>query len=632
MKYLFLAFLLISLSGNAQDLGVILDSALQSGEKQQYFFSEAKKLIKNNKDKADYLFALHRYHSIRNERDSMLLIEKELIPLLDSFSDRIRKSNVYERIAYYYESAGLYDQAIQYYLLAVEEILPTKRAELISDLYRSLSQVHRLFKDYDKAVFYGKKAFEAVESEGDKFLTYKSRALNIIGAAFSEMKLPDSTVYYYNKVLEFIPALDSMTVAPTIVNAGYAYLLKGDIEKARRFTKAGLKLYEKTDNDYAKAVIFINLGMIENGAKDYPLALALLDSGIVYTEKSQYAELYTWIYDEQSKIYKATGNYPKAISSMENLLGIKDSLFVSERAKVAKDLEIKFQTALKDQEIKEREAEILEKEQRLQRVLILTFLLMVIVSLLVTVHFLNKNRFKKKQQILQKEKELSIKEAYLHAALESQETERKRFAQDLHDGFGQLISALQLNILQIRNKTNLEEKLITVERSELILKEMHSEIRNIAFNLMPATLIRSGLKEAISEFAHRIHTSGAVKVETYTHGLEERLSEMQEISLYRVIQEWVNNILKYAEATSITIQLVRHEDEVSIMIEDDGKGFDPAILEKGKGNGWRNIQSRLQRISATWELDSQLNRRGSTLLISLPLPSKEQLKAIQQEK
>jgi signal transduction histidine kinase len=416
------------------------------------------------------------------------------------------------------------------------------------------------------------------------------------------------------------------------VNAGYAYLLKGDIEKARRFTKAGLKLYEKTDNDYAKAVIFINLGMIENGAKDYPLALALLDSGIVYTEKSQYAELYTWIYDEQSKIYKATGNYPKAISSMENLLGIKDSLFVSERAKVAKDLEIKFQTALKDQEIKEREAEILEKEQRLQRVLILTFLLMVIVSLLVTVHFLNKNRFKKKQQILQKEKELSIKEAYLHAALESQETERKRFAQDLHDGFGQLISALQLNILQIRNKTNLEEKLITVERSELILKEMHSEIRNIAFNLMPATLIRSGLKEAISEFAHRIHTSGAVKVETYTHGLEERLSEMQEISLYRVIQEWVNNILKYAEATSITIQLVRHEDEVSIMIEDDGKGFDPAILEKGKGNGWRNIQSRLQRISATWELDSQLNRRGSTLLISLPLPSKEQLKAIQQEK
>jgi signal transduction histidine kinase len=251
---------------------------------------------------------------------------------------------------------------------------------------------------------------------------------------------------------------------------------------------------------------------------------------------------------------------------------------------------------------------------------------------LITVHFLNKNRFKKKQQILQKEKELSIKEAYLHAALESQETERKRFAQDLHDGFGQLISALQLNILQIRNKTNLEEKLITVERSELILKEMHSEIRNIAFNLMPATLIRSGLKEAISEFAHRIHTSGAVKVETYTHGLEERLSEMQEISLYRVIQEWVNNILKYAEATSITIQLVRHEDEVSIMIEDDGKGFDPAILEKGKGNGWRNIQSRLQRISATWELDSQLNRRGSTLLISLPLPSKEQLKAIQQEK
>jgi signal transduction histidine kinase len=620
MKYLIVVFLLFSLSGYAQNLEVLLDSAIHSNGNHQTYFLKAKALIKTDKEKADYLFAIHGHYSKLNNRDSMLVVEKELFPLLDSFADRVRKTAVLVRIGYYYETAGLYDQTIQYYLEAMEEILPTKRPDLISDTYRSLSQVHRLFHDYDQAVFYGKKAFEAIENEQDTFLTIKTGALNIIGGAFSEKNMPDSTLFYYSKVMDFVPPLDSMDVAATIVNMGYAYLLKGDIEKSREYNKAGLDLYKNTDNDYATAIVFINSGMTENVAKNYKEALSLLDSGIFYTKKSQYAELYTWIYDEQAKIYKAIGKYPEAIKSMENLLTIKDSLFATDRAKVAKDLETKYQTTIKDQQIKENEKQIAEKKAELQRVIILSLLLLIIICLLIVVHFLNKNRFEKKQQILEKEKEISVKEAYLHAALESQETERKRFAQDLHDGFGQLISALQLNIQQLKMDKNHNGHINPVERTETILKEMHSEIRNISFNLMPATLIQSGLKDAIREFAGRINASGFVQIEVDTHGMDHRLTETQEISLYRVIQEWVNNVIKYAEATTVNIQMVRHEDEVSIVMEDDGMGFDASILEKGNGNGWRNIQSRLQLINASWELDTLPNRQGSTFILSLPLP------------
>lgn len=620
MKYLVFFFLLISLSANAQKLEVLLDSGVNSKGNHHKYFLKAKEKVKTQNDNVLYLFALHQYYSNLRARDSMLLVEKELIPLLESSSDKVRKSEVLKRIGYYYETAGLYDQAIQYLLRSLEEILPTKRQDLISDNYTALSQTHRIFHDYDKAIFYGKKAFEAVENDKDTFQTFKANSLNVIGAAFSEMNLPDSTLFYYNRVMDFVPPLDSTDVSGTIVNIGYAYLLKGDIEKSRIYNRAGMKLYKNTNNDYAKAAIFINSGMTENVAKNYGEALALLDSGIVYTQKSQYAEMYKWIYDEQAKIHKATGNYAEAIKSMENLITIKDSLFAADRAKVAKDLETKFQTALKDQQIKESELELKEKEQRLQRVFIFVILLLIIIGLLVTVHFLNKNRFQKKQQILEKEKEISVKEAYLHAALESQETERKRFAQDLHDGFGQLISALQLSIQQLRMEKEPNGKIHPEERTEKILKEMHTEIRNISFNLMPATLIQSGLKDAVKEFAGRINASGFIQIEVDTHGMEQRLSETQEISLYRVIQEWVNNVVKYAEANSIIIQMVRHEDEVSIVIEDDGMGFDASALEKGKGNGWRNIQSRLQRINASWELDTLPNRQGSTFILSLPLP------------
>ena len=625
MKYLSLFFLLFSFKGNAQDLVSLLDSAVKAQSKNSFYFAEAKKLVQTESQNSEYLFALHEYYLGLKLRDSMLLVEKTLIPLLDSREDMEKKAKVLQKIGYYYEVAGLYDQAIKYYLESLETSQLTDRLDLTSDIYRSLSQTHRLFHDYDKAIYFGKKAFEVVENEKDTFLTAKMRALNIIGSAFSEKNNPDSTLFYYDKIMEFLTPQDSLSFAPTIVNMGYGYLLKGDIEKSRIYNKAGLALYKKTDNDYATAVVFINSGMTENVAKNYQEALSLLDSGIFYTRKSQYADLYKWIYDEQSKIYRALRKYPEAIESMENLLSIKDSLFTADRAKVAKDLETKYQTTIKDQQIKASEQEISERKAQLQSVFIFVILLLIIIGLLVAVHFLNKNRFQKKQQILEKEKEISIKEAYLNAALESQETERKRFAQDLHDGFGQLISALQLNIHQLRLNKDQSEKINMVERSEMILKEMHFEIRNIAFNLMPATLIQSGLKYAIPEFAKRINESGLVYIDVDTHDMEKRLTETQEISLYRVIQEWVNNILKYAEAKSIIIQLVRHEDELSIIIEDDGLGFDTSILENGKGNGWRNIQSRLQRIHASWELDSLPSRQGSTFMIYLPLPVLEEL-------
>lgn len=135
---------------------------------------------------------------------------------------------------------------------------------------------------------------------------------------------------------------------------------------------------------------------------------------------------------------------------------------------------------------------------------------------------------------------------------------------------------------------------------------------------MPATLIQFGLKEGIREFAHRMNQSGQITIEVSVFGLDNRLEEFQEISLYRVIQEWVNNAIKYASPQKISIQLTRHENELSLIIEDDGKGFDPGILENATGNGWRNIQSRLQRIGAQWEVDSKAERTGTSFIIDIP--------------
>lgn len=618
MRHLVLSpiiFVFLISASFGQDLLQLLDSAIADPTKSEVFFRRAKDLIQSEDDQIRYQIARHIHFSSLNNRDSMLHIERDLLPLIDSEGYEVELVKTFQRIGYFYEVTGLYDQAIKYFLDALKVAEKLQDIGLESEIFKSLSQNHRLFHDYAKAVEYGKKSFEVAKKGGDQYLSYQISGLNITGAAFSEMNLPDSTLVYYEKILALTPLTDSLTVAPTIVNIGYAYLLKGDIERSRYFNRLGLNIYKKTNNDYAKGVVYINSAMTENTAKNYLGALAYLDSGLIYTQKSEYAEMYKWIYDEQYKIYKSMGKYPEAMNSLVKLLAIKDSLFEADRAMFAKDLETKYQTALKDREIQEKANELAANKAKFNRVVLIAVLLVVIIGLLVVIHFLNQNRFKKKQQILEKEREIQVRETAIKSALASQEQEKKRFAKDLHDGFGQLITALRMNISGLGDEKRIENKIALFEQAENILSEMHKEIRQIAFDLMPETLVQNGLLPALKEFAHRLSVNGKVQVEVQSFDFDGRLVEIQEISLYRIVQEWCNNVLKYSGANKIEIQIVNDTDELRLTIEDNGNGFDTKVLAHGQGHGWKNIQSRVKLIKGELDIDSNPGATGTILIL-----------------
>jgi signal transduction histidine kinase len=150
---------------------------------------------------------------------------------------------------------------------------------------------------------------------------------------------------------------------------------------------------------------------------------------------------------------------------------------------------------------------------------------------------------------------------------------------------------------------------------------MHREIRSIAFNLMPQTLVQHGLVPALKEMSERINNSGQIIIRVTSFDIPHRLTEVQEISLYRVIQEWINNIVKYSGARTIEVQLVGHDQEITITIEDNGEGFDTVMLDASTGNGWKNIRSRVNLIKGVVDIDSQPGRRTTTLILRVPLHS-----------
>ena len=235
---------------------------------------------------------------------------------------------------------------------------------------------------------------------------------------------------------------------------------------------------------------------------------------------------------------------------------------------------------------------------------------------MIAIILLIRSRARKKQALLQKEAQVKLKETQIEAAITSQEKERSRFAKDLHDGFGQMISILNLNLQSLEKKESNPHDVF--DRSTKVLDEMYQELKSICFNLMPQTLIKKGLVAALQEFAVRINVTGQKQVITDFYGLEDRMTDLQEISLYRISQEWVNNVLKYSDAQKITIQITKDEEEITLLIEDDGSGFEPTLLKNGKGNGWRNMNSRTNLIHGTLELDTMAGRKGNALIVNCP--------------
>jgi signal transduction histidine kinase len=144
------------------------------------------------------------------------------------------------------------------------------------------------------------------------------------------------------------------------------------------------------------------------------------------------------------------------------------------------------------------------------------------------------------------------------------------------------------------------------------------EIRTVSHDLMPNALLIQGLVSAVREFVNRLSLTGKVKVSLDVANLDERLPQLTETVLYRVLQELVGNVVKHSEATHVQVQLIRNEKELTMMVEDDGKGFDTAKIADYKGIGLKNIISRIDFLNGKVNFDSSPNS-GTTVIVEVPL-------------
>ena len=200
------------------------------------------------------------------------------------------------------------------------------------------------------------------------------------------------------------------------------------------------------------------------------------------------------------------------------------------------------------------------------------------------------------------------------------EVERQRIARELHDSVGQELLLLKMDLLNTQKSFPIDSKTNDYfSHSTKILQKIITELNVILFNLMPSTLRENGLGTAIVSMVNKITSTGFIKGSVNIVGLEERLNDKLEISIYRIIQEALNNIIKHAQAEEFSIQIILKDERVKILISDNGIGMS-SNYEAG-GFGLINIRERIEFFNGVFKVDSSQN--GTLLVIDIPMVKKD---------
>lgn len=210
------------------------------------------------------------------------------------------------------------------------------------------------------------------------------------------------------------------------------------------------------------------------------------------------------------------------------------------------------------------------------------------------------------------------------AILKTQENERRRIAEELHDGLGYMLSTLKLNLTSLKEQlSGPEEQVQFLHNSFLLLEDSFKELKSISNNLMPDLLFQFGLLVAVEDLCKKVNDAGKLHITFRHYNFKRKLKKDFELEVFRIVQELINNTIKHAQARNLEIQFLIQQDSLVIMAEDDGKGFDfqKKIKSRSKGKGLTNITNRINFMRGTLRVESSEDF-GTSFIIHLPLTFK----------
>jgi two-component system NarL family sensor kinase len=580
--------------------------ALECGDTLGYILSlNERGVVYKNRielDKANY------YYDLAFEKAKEAKSMQMMASVLNNKASVMRmQRNMTGAIAKYYQALKLYQSENNYYGMGAA--------------YNNLAEVFSMLGQMDKSRAYLLKTLSIrnkIDKE-DNFIV--ANALRNLGfAAYFENKYSLSINYFEQALAIFKENKDSVGIGDVLVKIGNSLVESGNAKKGKTLIEEGYKMGLEQNSYLVITLAKESLAQAEWKEKNYSKAIQLLYETIELAKNAGDRNPIMESYEMLAMIYAEKGDFKEGFELQKKFAAVKDSIFSAENRSTLTEMEVKYNTEKKELENLKLKKTTTEQELKIARKNI--FLGLVVALLLISglVFTLIYTRNKSKQKALMDAEILKVQEQKNKAIIEAEERERIRIAKDLHDGVGQMVSALKLQMSSLETGVEFKSEEERNRYNDMIafVDETVKEVRSVSHSMMPNALIRSGLSSAVREFVQRISSTDKLKVDLEIVGLNDRLEQTTETVLFRVLQEIVSNIVKHANANHVTIQLIRHDHEITLMVEDNGKGFDTSKIQEFEGIGLKNLFSRVEFLNGTIHFDSNPGR-GTTVTVDIPM-------------
>jgi two-component system, NarL family, sensor kinase len=510
-----------------------------------------------------------------------------------------------------YYLKGNYDSAAFYYYRALNLLKrmghESRVAAVLNDigrLYRKTRDLDRSLQMYDEALALYKKLGE---DEG------MATILNESGVVFEYKENYDEAISRYKRSLDIRERMhDTIGIAYSLNFIGGAYTQQKKFIEAERYLIESLEMRKKMKDSFTIALSYTDLGYMYKEQGSFEKAIEQYNLSNAIAGPMKFADLMLSNYKELAVIAEKKGDYALSLSYYKKQTQLKDSIYTGEKMKQIEQLNAKYESEKKEQQLKLQQTEISRKNFLLWGTIGLVLLM-----ILYGITFYRRKQLQHEMSLqaeVMKQQDLATK-----AVIYAEENERRRIAADLHDGVGQMMSAAKMNLSSFEHEISFKDETQKNYFDKLIglVDESCKEIRSVSHQMMPNALLKSGLASAVREFIDKIDNR-IIKINLHAEGLDERMDENTETVLYRVIQECVNNVIKHSGANNLDISLIRDKDGISATIEDNGRGFDINDNRNNDGIGLKNIRSRVGFLKGTVDFDSSPGK-GTLVAIHIPM-------------
>ncbi len=641
-----------------------------------YSYAVLSKLYKQkpltHSDRVHIQLNLARYFNVTGIADSTIYYVNKALPFIKTQKQFAR---AYQLLGSGNRGLGKREAAFKWLMKSLKTAEKINNKEMLCSAKSELGILYGVKGDLDKALVYLKESLEAAPSSEGSYKIY----MNIGKIYLSKGNLKLAETYFGKGLEDFSIHKDPSIVTIALLNLGRIAFEKDEYEQAKKYFTKGREIAAQYHFKTYRLNAIRNLGLVQDAQGDHQAAILTLNQALIEAKRLYDLDNQKDIYKDLSFVHAKVRDYKTANAYQKEYYKLQDSLNKDRFAKEIKELEIQYETEKRKKEVEvlkvtsknqklelknqqdEYKALILEKEleseQDKNRILLLEnasqreknknlelreeqnkkeneikrqkvvksslligslVVLIPIIILLITYYqklktqiALNKSQEEvngQKISSLIKDQELKL----IKTSVEVQDEERQRIAQELHDSIGGNLASIKMQLSAFKEQSTNYTRVVKQ------LDETYDQVRDISHTLIPKKFQQNAFTTLVKEYIENIKNSNGFDISFHPHP-EEHINLIEEtilVTIFKVIQELLNNALKYSKANRIEIHLNKHPDDIKLLFEDDGVGFD--VHKTTKGIGLRNIKNRLDSLSGSLVVDSY-PQRGTIIDIDIPL-------------